>query len=408
MIARRLLARFRRWRRTRSRWPLTRQISLVFALAMLANAAAIIVISAVWDGYLINKEIAALSPDAQRTFRAIEAGRTVSPAEIASLGKELEPVQGRLEQQSSAVLYGLVGLAALTTFALGYVILGHMGKGLASVAGAARRITDGDLTARAAPIAFASREEAQLTADFNAMAASLQRAERELAESTASIAHELRTPLTILRGRLHGIADGVFALAPAEIDGLLFQVEGLTRLIDDLQTLGLANANRLVLAIDETDLAVELRRVLAATGPDLEAAGLEAVLDLAPAPLRADGARIRQAIGAVFANACRYAADSGPVRISTRIDDGEALLEIVDHGPGLSEGGDERAFDRFWRGEASRSRNTGGTGLGLSVVRAIVEAHGGRATIGNHAGGGAAFEMRLPIAARIHTASTRA
>lgn len=408
MIGRRQLANLRRWRRNRPRWPLTRQISLLFAVTTLANAGFIIVVSSVWDGYIVGQEIAAMSPTSQQTYKLIEAGKTASPEAIALLGKELEPVQRRLEEQSSAVLYGLVVFGAVMTFGIGYVILGHMGKGLINVADAARRIADGDLTARASPIRFASREEAQLTTDFNIMSASLQRAERELAESTASIAHELRTPLTILRGRLHGIADGVFALAPAEIDGLLFQVEGLGRLVDDLQTLSLANSDRLVLAIAQTDLAEEVRRVLAATGPDLEAAGLEPVLDIRRTVLKADGARIRQAIGAVLANAGRYAAHSGLLRLTTRMEADEALLEIVDHGPGLPEGAGDRAFDRFWRGEASRSRNTGGSGLGLAVVRAIVDAHGGRATIGNHSGGGTIFEMRLPVEPRLHTASTRA
>jgi two-component system, OmpR family, sensor histidine kinase AdeS len=406
MIGRRQLASLRRWRRNRPRWPLTRQISLVFAIAMLANAASIIVVSGIMDGYIVEHGLSTMSARSQLTYKKIDAGQQVLPSDVETLTKELAPYRQQLEQQSSAVLYLLVVLAAVVTFGLGYLVVGGMGKGLINVAGAARRIADGDLTARALPIKLASREELQLTTDFNFMSASLQRAERELAASTASIAHELRTPLTILRGRLHGIADGVFALAPAEIDGLLFQVEGLGRLVDDLQTLSLANSDRLILAIDDTDLAVEVRRVLAATQPDLEAAGLEPVLDIVNSPLRADGVRIRQVIGAVLANARRYAADSGLLRVTTRIDGNEALLEIVDHGPGLPDGAGDRAFDRFWRGEASRSRNTGGSGLGLAVVRAIVEAHGGRATIGNHIGGGTIFEMRLPREPRLHITST--
>ena len=237
------------------------------------------------------------------------------------------------------------------------------------------------------------------------MAASLQRAERELAEGTASIAHELRTPLTVLRGRLHGIADGVFALEPKEVEGLLYQVEGLGRLVDDLQTLSFANAQRLILDVQETDIADEVRRVIAATQPDLVAAGLKPVLDLAPARLRGDGARLRQILGAVLANARRYAPGSGVLRIKTRQDGECAVLEVIDQGPGLPEGSEEFAFDRFWRGEASRNRNTGGSGLGLAVVRAIVEAHGGHVQLTNHSGGGAAFVMRLP-AKPLHIIST--
>lgn len=408
MIGRRDLASLRRWWRTRTRWPLTRQISLLFTLTMLANAAFIIVVSNIWADHIIETAKSTMSPQAQRALERTNSDGKITADDLALLEKEFTPIQAGLERELNAILYILVAVSAVVTFAIGYLILGRMGKGLVNVANAARQIADGDLGARAAPITFASREEAQLTTDFNVMSASLQRAERELAESTASIAHELRTPLTILRGRLHGIADGVFELAPEEIDGLLFQVEGLGRLVDDLQTLSLANSDRLVLAIEHTDLAEEVRRVLAATGPDLEEAGLEPVLALSRAGLRADGARIRQVIGAVLANARRYAANSGLLRLTTRTEGNEALLEIVDYGPGLPDGADERAFDRFWRGEVSRSRNTGGTGLGLAVVRAIVEGHGGRATIGNHSGGGTIFEMRLPIVPRLHTTSIRA
>jgi two-component system, OmpR family, sensor histidine kinase AdeS len=397
MIGQRRLASLRRWRRARARWPLTRQISMIFALAMLANAVVIIVVSDIWDRQIVEGVLSSMSPKAKQTYKLLEKGGVASPADIARLTKEMDPLRERLETESTNVLYALVAIAAVVTFGLGYLILGRMGKGLVNVANAAREIADGNLSARAAPIKYASREEAQLTTDFNVMSASLQRAERELAESTASIAHELRTPLTILRGRLHGISDGVFALAPEEIDGLLFQVEGLGRLVDDLQTLSLANSQRLVLDLNETDLSIEVRRVLAATQPDLEAAGLEPVLDILTAPLRADSVRIRQVIGAVLANACRYAADSGPLRITTRTDGREAILEIVDYGPGLPNGAGDRAFDRFWRGESSRSRNTGGSGLGLAVVRAIVEAHHGLATLSNHAGGGTIFEMHLPV-----------
>ncbi len=400
-------ARLRRWRRERPRWPLTRQISLVFALAMLANATVVISVSSLWDGYIVDREFSTMSPGAKRALDLMEAGGIPAVNDIISFHRELRPVQQRLEQRSSFVLYGLVALAALVTFALGYAILGRMGKGLVNVADAARLIAGGDLTARAASIRRASREEAQLTTDFNAMSASLQRAERELAESTASIAHELRTPLTILRGRLHGISDGVFELAPAEIDGLLSQVEGLGRLVDDLQTLSLATSRRLTLHVGDTDLADEVRRVLAATRPDLENAGLDLVLDLAGTPLRADGARMRQAIAAVLANVERYAAGSGALRITTRKIDGEAVLTIADNGPGLPPNAVERAFDRFWRGETSRSRETGGSGLGLAVVRAIVEAHAGHSTLQSGIGGGTVLEIRLPGAHPLHQNSTR-
>ncbi len=388
---------FSHWRRKRRRWPLTRQIAILFAALMVANGLLISTALDYWGEYQIKTVLAQLSPQARRTYERIDKGSSlITPADVKVLNEEFRPVQDELNSNVNNALYVLIALAGLLTIGVGYLILGRLGRGLGSVAAAARQIAAGDLTARATPVGFASREETQLIGDFNSMSVALQRAERELAESTASIAHELRTPLTILRGRLHGIADGVFALEPREVQGLLYQVEGLGRLVDDLQTLSLANSHRLILACESTDLADEAQRVLASTGPDLAAAGLEPILSLQAAPLVADGARVRQVISAVLTNACRYAQGSGVLRIATRSDQTAAILEIVDHGPGLPEGSEIIAFDRFWRGEASRSRNSGGTGLGLAVVRAIVEAHGGTASLANHAGGGALFEMRLP------------
>lgn len=388
---------FRVWQSKGRRWPLTRQISLLFAALMVANGVLISSAMDHWGAYQIETAMAKMSPLAQQTYKRLEKGNYLAtPADLKVLNDEFLPIEEQLNSDADTALYGMIALAGLFTLGVGYLVLGRLGLGLISVASAARQIAVGDLTARATHVALCSREEFQLIGDFNAMSVALQRAERELAESTASIAHELRTPLTILRGRLHGIADGVFALEPKEVGGLLHQVEGLGRLVDDLQTLSLANAQRLVLAHEATDLAEEVQRVLAITWPDLVAAGLEPSLALQAAPLIADGARVRQVVSAVLANACRYAKDSGVLRITTMNDQASVILEIVDHGPGLPESADGIAFDRFWRGEASRSRNTGGSGLGLAVVRAIVEAHGGSATLSNHAGGGALFEMRLP------------
>jgi two-component system, OmpR family, sensor histidine kinase AdeS len=390
---------YRAWRRKRRRWPLTRQITILFTVLMVTNGLLISAALEYWGEYMVEAALADMSPLAQKTYKKLEKSNYIpTPSEMKELNKELLPLQNQLNGDLDTALYAMIALAGLVTMGVGYLILGRLGRGLTSVAAAARQIAAGDLAARAKPVGFASREETELIGDFNAMSVALQRAERELAESTASIAHELRTPLTILRGRLHGIADGIFALEPKEVEGLLYQVEGLGRLVDDLQTLSLANAHRLILDLEKTDLAEEVRRVLASTGPDLESAGLQAALALHSAPLIADGARVRQVISAVLANARRYAPGSGVLRIATRSDSSAAILEIVDHGPGLPKGADDIVFDRFWRGEASRSRNTGGSGLGLAVVRAIVEAHGGTATLANHAGGGAHFEMRLPRA----------
>ena len=378
------------------RWPLSRQLATILAGVMLFCATLIIIGNETWGYYEGQRIMSQLTPAQARAMALIEQNKLPDAADLLSLNKKLNAISAELDSRSNLVLGGSVMAGALLAFLLGYILLGRIGTGLDNVGRAARDLADGDLSARAVPMALASREETQLALDFNHMADSLQRAERELAEGTAAIAHELRTPLTILRGRLHGVADGVFGFGPDEIRGLLFQVEGLGRIVDDLQTLSLANSDRMLLDCQPTDLAEEVARVLSTARPDLEAAGLHEMLSLEPAKAIIDGARIRQVIGAILSNAQRYAPDSGILRISTIAEAEHVVLEIVDHGPGLSNDGQTQAFDRFWRGEPSRSRNAGGSGLGLAVVKAIVIAHGGTVSLRNHNGGGVIFTMRLP------------
>ncbi len=266
---------------------------------------------------------------------------------------------------------------------------------LLEVARAIRAVAAGDLSARADPRIHGFGETARLVADFNVMAERLERAEAELRYSNSAAAHELRTPLTILKGRLQGVADGVFTLDDALIDLLIAQVDGMTRIVDDLRTLGLFNADSLQLSVAEVDLATIVRNVTDLSAEALKARSMPLRLDLHPAPVSADPARLRQVVLAMVDNAMRYAPGK-PLSLSTRLDHDKALLVVRDHGPGLSGEALRNAFEPFWRGEDSRARDKGGSGLGLSVVRAIVHAHGGRVRADTAADGGASFTVILP------------
>ncbi|OSZ68829.1 hypothetical protein CAP40_09890 [Sphingomonas sp. IBVSS2] len=391
-------------RRTRRRWPIARQLATALVVIVLVNCVLIFVAMTIWTANEERHIRETSSPVTQRALAALDAGRVPDFKGIDKVIKEVDDLTETVNQRGNTALLICLLLTAICDFLLGSIFLAKLGRGLNDVAFTARRVADGDLSARAPLVRWASAEEAQLIDDFNAMAQSLQRAERELAESTAAIAHELRTPLTILRGRIQGTIDGVFAHEEEEMRSLLLQVEGLGQLVDDLQTINLAKSDRMILNPDHIDLALEVERVIALVRPDLEAAGLEPVLLLRPTPVVADAARIRQMIGAVLSNAQRYAAGSGPLRICTARHGGWAVLEIVDHGPGLPEEAMDKAFDRFWRAETSRARHSGGSGLGLSVVRAIAEAHDGTATLANHDGGGAIFTLRLPVGVAPDTA----
>ncbi|WP_295911783.1 ATP-binding protein [uncultured Xanthomonas sp.] len=268
---------------------------------------------------------------------------------------------------------------------------------LNSVAHSLREVAQGNLHARASMDAHALGETAQLVRDFNAMADRLQAMTRERAFWNAAVAHELRTPVTILRGRLQGLAEGVFVPDVAAFESLLRQVEGLSRLIEDLRVLSLTDSGHLELQSAPADLAREVEAVLHAFGASLDARGLvlEPVLALRT-PVLCDAVRIRQALMALLENAQHYA-EPGPLRVGVQADAGQCVLFVEDTGPGIAPEIAARVFDAFRRGDPSRSRKSGGSGLGLAVVKAIAVAHGGDALC-LPAGSGTRFEVRWPLA----------
>ncbi|MGG6897673.1 ATP-binding protein [Rhizobium sp. BR 315] len=277
---------------------------------------------------------------------------------------------------------------------VGWRLARRLVKPLITVAHAARTIAEGDFTGRATGQGTFGEAD-RLIEDFNQMAEKLQRAEKELQYSNSAIAHELRTPLTILRGRMQGLADGVYEPSQDAFLGLVKHIDSLTRIVEDLKTLSLMNAGRMELQISSFDLAAEVGDTLDTMRPALSAQRLELVVNMLSAPLNADRARVRQVVLALIDNAARYAPGSR-LEVRTFMRGGFAILQVSDTGPGMTPLEQEYAFERFWRADEARSRRAGGSGLGLSVVKAIAEAHGGKAMIESRKGGGTTVRVTIP------------
>lgn len=246
-----------------------------------------------------------------------------------------------------------------------------------AVAHAARLVAQGDLAARVAAVEKSSGEMTLLVNDFNAMAGRLERMAGDAVAWNAQIAHELRTPLTILRGRLQGVTDGIFAMDDNLVASLTRQVEDLTRLVEDLRVVSLFDSGRLALHRVEVNFADEIEDLAEMLRPAVEAAGFTLELRLDRGPTFLDPGRIRQALTALIDNALKYA-DPGPIRIELDLKRSVTDLLVSDSGPGLPEDFVDRAFERFSRAGEPRSK-VRGSGLGLAVVRSILEAHGGSA-----------------------------
>ena len=270
------------------------------------------------------------------------------------------------------------GGALLVALVLGALLVRGITRPLRQLSSASRSIAEGDLDIRV-PVR-SSDEVGQLAVAFNQMATDLSGAEEARRQQAADIAHELRTPLTVIQGHLEALADGVFSAEPENLEPALEQARLLARLVEDLRTLSLAEAGRLELApviVDVGDwspgIVAGFRSLAADRGIALE---LEIDADLPD--VRMDAARMAQVLGNLLDNALRHTPEGGRVDVRVARGEGTVVVSVGDTGPGVPPDQLSHLFERFWRGDPSRSRRTGGSGLGLAIARRIVEAHGGR------------------------------
>ena len=245
-------------------------------------------------------------------------------------------------------------------------------------------------------------EIGQLARDFNHLAHTLERNEALRREFVADVSHELRTPLAVLRGELEALEDGIRPLDRAAVASLQGEVARLGQLVDDLFELALSDAGALSYRMAPLDLGALLRRVADTHRPRMEGNGLALELRLPEGtlPLQGDEGRLQQLLDNLLENSRRYTDAPGCVRIEVQPGPGHWRIDVQDSAPGLPAELLPRLFERFFRAEGSRSRASGGAGLGLAICRNIVQAHGGRIEALPAALGGVWIRIELPREAR--------
>ena len=254
-----------------------------------------------------------------------------------------------------------------------------------------KRVPAADLSAQARPVAELLNER------LDAVAA----AEKEQQQFIADVSHELRTPLTILRGSLEVVLEED---RPSEeyreaIGNALLEVRHLTRLSQNLLFLTRGQSGRITLSFANIDLVkflTDVARDLTPAAADRELAIRVFVPD---EPIRAfiDADRMQQVLHNLIENAIRYSQPGGSIEARLSESPGEAVLEVVDHGIGIPEAELPLVFERFFRGNRARRAYQGGSGLGLSIARWIVEAHKGKIEVSSRVGEGTTFAVRLPL-----------
>jgi signal transduction histidine kinase len=287
-------------------------------------------------------------------------------------------------------------IMAIPTILIGLLLMRRFVTPLAEVIGAAGKVAAGDLSSR---VSVSGPDDLRALSDsFNHMAAALELSDRERRDLLADIAHELRTPLTVIRGRLEGVVDGVYPPDEKQIVPALEETYLLERLVDDLRLLTLAETRQLQFEprdVSLGDLAGHAIGLFAAEA-DEKNIGLRLENRAPQAQVRVDPQRTEQVIGNLIGNALRYVPDDGEIWLVVEQSEDTVRLQVNDNGPGVPLGDLPHLFERFWRGEKSRSRASGGAGLGLAITRQLVEAQGGSIAAETLPAGGLRVSISFP------------
>jgi len=285
-----------------------------------------------------------------------------------------------------------VAIAVLVTFLLSRRTLAPV-KALAA---AAQRLGQGDFSQR---VSVEDRSEmGQLARSFNLMAGELEQAEQMKRNMVADVAHELRTPLSNIRGYLEAVRDGVVKADTDTIRSIDEEAALLSRLVDDLQELSLAEAGELKLVCEAEDVSRLIMQSVAAERSRATAKGLSLSVEM-PHGLPAvsiDSQRISQVLRNLLDNAVAHTAE-GSITVVVRQQDNWVEISVADTGEGIPEEDLPNIFERFYRVDKSRTRATGGSGLGLTIAKYLVEAHGGIIEARSEKGKGSRFSFTVPV-----------
>lgn len=307
---------------------------------------------------------------------------------------EISPFVSRLK---SVVLYSGIAAAVLAVL-LAVLLSNYLLRPVKALMAASDQMSSGDLSTRVK--VKGNDELTDLAVTFNHMASNLEIAEDRKKAMTADVAHELRTPIAVQKAQLEGMLDGVIPANSENLGIALQQTDFLSRLVDDLRLLAMADAGEIQLEARETDVQRLIEQLAAQFAGQLQLDGTRITTEFSGfrvvEMVMIDPDRLTQILHNLLSNAQRYGKREGEIRLAASMDDSTLTITVKDDGPGLPEAAIPHLFERFYRHEKARSRETGGTGLGLAISRKLALLMGGDLSASNHPDGGAVFTLRLP------------
>ena len=324
-----------------------------------------------------------------RAVGAVLVGSMIEPA--------LNPADEDFLQAVNLSIFITAAAVGLLALILGSMLFRQITSPLRAVSQAAEAIASGQLDRRVE--AKTSDEIGRLAQSFNRMAESLTQADVQRRNMVADIAHELRTPLTVVQGSLEAMLDGVYELNMDNIASVHQQTALLGRLVADLRDLALAEAGQLRLDWKTVDLGMLIAQAndgLRSQAEDKRVT-LKVELPQELPRIRGDGQRLQQVVFNLLSNALRHTPTGGTVTTAMESKEDRVVIRVQDTGSGIPPEDLPHVFERFYRVDRSRARTTGGSGLGLTIAKRIVEAHGGQISAQSWLGAGSTFAFSLPL-----------
>jgi heavy metal sensor kinase len=318
---------------------------------------------------------------------------------LVEVGVPLKSVQSILHHFVILLVSGLAVMVAVS-IAGGYLLVGHALAPVDQIASSAERISLQNLSDRL-PIARTGDELERLSISLNNMIARLEDAVRHNQRFIADASHELRTPLTLVNGELESIVQksNLSQENLQTLSNILEEVERLRRIVEGLFAISRLDSGE----AEKKWLPFDLAELAASTAGQLEPLAEDKGISISSTTpnaviIEGDRSRFKQVVVNLLDNAIKYTSSGGQVRISVVARDGHAVLEVADTGIGIPLEAQPRIFERFFRVDEARSRELGGAGLGLSIVKSICVAYGGKVEVESAQGGGSRFKVELPLA----------
>jgi signal transduction histidine kinase len=351
------------------------------------------------DTHPDEQEIANLGKQLEKGVPLIVQREKVGVLVPASAIGALTTVQNKFLQQVNVTIIGVTILGSLIAIIVASLLAQRTVAPIQALAVASQKVAAGDYSQRVE--ATGADEIVEMANSFNTMASELQ-TQRDLRyRSMADLAHELRTPLSVLQIELESIEDGLSEPTPEVVKGLQVEVIHLNHLVEDLRTLSLMDAGELTMDFHEVDLSECVKSVVNRfRGPAMEK-DISLVTNVEPSELliNGDDHRLTQVLINLLSNAIRHTPNGGTVTVNLREDKNDAIVTVRDTGEGIDEQHLPHLFERLYRADNARDRRSGGSGLGLSIARSLVEAHNGQIWVKSQSGQGALFGFTIPLKA---------